>query len=69
MRTANTIYLSDILAVPCPRQTASGRDYLRRKQTRRSLWEILPALLEAVCILSVLLFIVGIALCVVGLTI
>ena len=57
MRTMNkeTIYLSDVLAMPLPARAASRKDYLRRLRHRRLMWRLLPWCLEALGLLALVL--------------
>ncbi len=57
MRTVSdqTIYLSDVLAIPMPGRACSRRDYLRRLRRRRLLWKLLPFCLEALGLLALVL--------------
>lgn len=65
----NTIYLSDYFTVPMPQKASSHQDYLKKIKSRRTLWALLPYVLEAIGILIVLvLTLVGLTVCGLGLS-
>lgn len=63
-----TIYLSDFFTVPMPQKAISHRHYLQKIKRRRILWALLPYLVEAVGILTLIfLMVAGMIVCTIGL--
>lgn len=59
MKATNTIYLSDILAVPMPKTAVSHEDYLRKVRNRKLMWSLLPYLVRGIVIAGFLMLSMG----------